>query len=115
VIVAAVVMSGAFGILSMVVKQNRYATRVVEIQDEQKIIDTGIYSLVRHPMYMAFTFLFMVSPLVLGSLYSLLPALCFPFLMAFRIKKEEEVLCAGLAGYDLYRKKVKYRLIPFIW
>ena len=108
-------MAGAFVILSIVVKENSFASRVVEIQEDQKIIDTGIYSIVRHPMYLAFTIIFTVSPIVLGSLYSLIPALCIPFLLAFRIRNEEEVLRNGFVGYDTYTKKVKYRLIPLIW
>ena len=109
------IMVGAFVLLSNVLKENSFAIRVVEIQYGQKIIDTGAYSVVRHPMYLALTIIFTVSPLILGSLYSLIPALCIPFLLAFRIRKEEEVLRNGLIGYDRYTRKVKYRLVPFIW
>ena len=115
VAVFSLIMIGAFVLLSIVLKENRFALRVVEIQKDQKIIDTGTYSVVRHPMYLAFTVIFSVSPLVLGSLYSLIPAICIPFLLAFRIRKEEEVLRNGLVGYDHYIKKVRYRLIPFVW
>jgi protein-S-isoprenylcysteine O-methyltransferase Ste14 len=98
-----------------VMKQNSYASRVIEIQDKQKIIDTGFYSIVRHPMYSFMLIIFIFSPLVLGSYYALIPALMFPFMMVYRIINEEEVLRQGLEGYIDYTKKVKYRLIPFIW
>lgn len=96
-------------------KQNSYASRVVEIQKDQKLIDTGMYSMVRHPMYLAFSVLFCVSPLVLGSLWSLIPAFCIPFLLTFRIRNEEAVLIRGLKGYKGYTKKVRYRLVPLVW
>ena len=114
VIVSALIMTGAFVFLSIIMKENSFATRIVEIQEEQKIIDAGTYSIVRHPMYLAFTVIFLISPLVLGSLVALIPALCFPYLIAFRIHGEEEVR-KRFRGYDDYVKKVKYRLIPFIW
>jgi protein-S-isoprenylcysteine O-methyltransferase Ste14 len=115
VIVSALIMTGAFILIFMVMKENRFASRVVEIQEDQKIIDTGIYSIVRHPMYLSFTIIFLMSPLVLGSLFSLIPALGIPFLLTFRIRGEEEVLRGGLVGYDKYMEKVKFRLIPFVW
>jgi protein-S-isoprenylcysteine O-methyltransferase Ste14 len=108
-------MAGGFVLLFRTMKDNSYASRVVEIQKDQNLIDSGTYSIVRHPMYLAFSIIFCVSPLVLGSLYSLLPALCIPVLLTFRIRNEEKVLRNGLAGYELYMKKVKYRLVPFIW
>lgn len=115
VIVGAVLMSVGFLGVFLVMKQNSYASRVVEIQTNQKLIDTGMYSVVRHPMYLAFSVLFCVSPLVLGSLWSLIPAFCIPFLLSFRIRNEEEVLIKGLKGYKKYMKKVKFRLIPYVW
>ncbi len=98
-----------------VMKQNSYASRVVEIQEDQKLIDTGTYAVVRHPMYLAGTILFFSGSIVLGSWFAVFPALCIPFLLTIRIWNEEEVLRKGLKGYEEYTKKVRYRLIPFIW
>ncbi len=98
-----------------VMKQNSYASRIIEVQDKQKIIDTGFYSVVRHPMYSFMLIIFIFTPLVLGSYYALIPALTFPFTLAYRIKNEEDVLTQGLDGYIDYTNRVKYRLIPFIW
>lgn len=98
-----------------VMRQNSFASRVVEIQEKQKVIDTGLYSLVRHPMYFAAVLMFLFMPLVLGSYYSIIPMLFFPFQMIIRIKNEEEVLEEGLDGYAEYKKKVKYKIVPFIW
>lgn len=115
VIVGAVLMSvGLLGVF-LVMKQNSYASRVVEIQTDQKLIDSGMYSVVRHPMYSAFALMFCISPLVLGSYWSLIPAFCIAFLLTFRIRNEEEVLIKGLKGYKRYVKKVRYRLISFVW
>ena len=113
-IATGLVLAGYF-MFFMVMKQNSYASRVVEIQEEQKLIETGLYSVVRHPMYLAATILFLFSPLVLGSYYAGIPALFIPFLLAYRLKNEEKVLLGGLKGYDEYVKRVKYRLIPYIW
>jgi protein-S-isoprenylcysteine O-methyltransferase Ste14 len=115
VIVFSLIMICGFIILSIVMKENSFATRVVEIQKDQKIIDTGTYSIVRHPMYLAFTIIFISSSIVLGSLYSIIPAMVIPFLLTFRINNEEQLLRKGLIGYESYMKKVKYKLIPFIW
>jgi protein-S-isoprenylcysteine O-methyltransferase Ste14 len=99
----------------MVMKQNSYASRIVEIQTGQKLIDTGLYAVVRHPMYSAAIILYGFSPLVLGSFYALIPMVFIPVLLIIRIINEEKVLINGLKGYDSYMKKVKYRLFPFIW
>jgi protein-S-isoprenylcysteine O-methyltransferase Ste14 len=115
VITSLIIMLGGYIMFVTVMLQNRFASRVIEIQNEQKLIDTGLYSVVRHPMYMAATILYLASPLVLGSYYALIPILLLPFLLAFRIKNEEQVLLKGLPGYEEYTKKVKYRLIPYIW
>ncbi len=98
-----------------VLRENTYLSRTIEVQENQKVIDTGLYGIVRHPMYSATVVLFLSIPLVLGSLISLAVFLAYPFLIAKRIQNEEEVLSAGLEGYTDYLKKVKYRLIPFIW
>ena len=115
VIIFTLVIIGGFIMLFIVMKQNSFASRVVEIQENQELIDTGLYSIVRHPMYLSFIIIFCFSPLVLGSFYSLIPVAFIPFLLTFRISNEEKVLMNGLKGFDLYMKKVKYRLIPFLW
>jgi protein-S-isoprenylcysteine O-methyltransferase Ste14 len=115
VFVSLIFMIMGYVMFFVVMIQNRYASRVIEIQKEQKLIDTGLYSVVRHPMYLAATILYLSSALVLGSFYSLIPMASIPFLLCYRIKNEEKVLLKGLQGYDNYMKKVKYRMIPFIW
>ena len=107
-----------FGWLSLhpiVIIIDTYLSRTIEVQKSQKVIDTGLYGIVRHPMYSATILMFLSIPLVLGSLFSFLIFLIYPFAIAFRIKNEETVLENGLEGYAEYKKKVKYRLIPFIW
>jgi protein-S-isoprenylcysteine O-methyltransferase Ste14 len=113
--VSFVFMIAGYAMFIVVMFQNRYASRVIEIQNEQRLIDTGLYSVVRHPMYLAATILYLASSLVLGSYYALIPMSFLPFLLAFRIINEEKVLLNGLPGYKEYLKKVRYRLIPFIW
>ena len=98
-----------------VMLQNSYASRVVEVQEKQKLIDTGLYSFVRHPMYLAIIPIYVFSPLMLGSFVALIPGILFPFTLILRIINEEKVLVEGLEGYFEYTKKVKYRLIPYIW
>ena len=92
-----------------------YLSRIIEIQENQKVIDTGLYSIIRHPMYLSTILLFLSIPLVLGSLFSFLIFLIYPVIIARRIRNEEQVLEEGLKGYSEYKKKVKYRVIPFIW
>ena len=98
-----------------VLRENTYLSRTIEVQENQKVIDTGLYGIVRHPMYMATTVLFLTMPLVLASPFSFLILLLYIPLIAKRIKNEEMVLEEGLAGYKEYKQKVKYRVIPFIW
>ena len=98
-----------------VLRENTYLSRTIEIQENQKVIDTGLYGVVRHPMYMATTLLYLSFPLVLGSLISFVIFLPFPFVLAKRIKNEEEVLENGLQGYKEYKQKVKYKMFPYIW
>ena len=98
-----------------VLRENTYLSRTIEVQENQKVIDTGLYGVVRHPMYMATTVLFLVMPLVLASPISFLIMLLYIPLIAKRIKNEEKVLEEGLVGYKEYKQKVKYRVIPFIW
>ena len=98
-----------------VIRENAYLSRIIEVQAGQKVIDTGVYGIIRHPMYSATIFLFLSMPLVLGSIYSFLIFLAYPFIIAMRIRSEEEFLEKELSGYREYKQKVKYRLIPFIW
>lgn len=115
VLASLVLMITGYILFIVVMLQNRYASRVIEIQNGQKIIDTGLYSVVRHPMYMAATILYLSSSLVLGSYFALIPMAILPFLLGYRIKNEEKVLLKGLPGYENYVDKVKYRMIPFVW
>ena len=98
-----------------VLRENTYLSRTIEVQKNQKVIDTGLYGIVRHPMYAITILLFLSMPLILGSIYSFIIFLIYPFIIALRIKNEEEVLEKELNGYTEYKKKVKYRIIPFIW
>lgn len=105
----------AYGLYGEVLRENTYLSRTIEVQENQKVIDTGLYGIVRHPMYSATVLLFLAMPLVLGSLISLVIFLAYPFLIAQRIKHEEAFLEKELAGYREYKEKVKYRLIPYVW
>lgn len=113
--VSAVVFLACYLLYAEVLRENTYLSRTIEVQENQKVIDTGLYGIVRHPMYMATTVLFLVMPLVLASPFSFLIMLLYIPLIAKRINNEEKVLEEGLAGYKDYKKKVKYRVIPFIW
>ncbi len=115
VIGAAVIFIAAYILYAEVLRENTYLSRTIEVQENQKVIDTGLYGVVRHPMYSATVLLFLSMPLVLGSIYSFLIFLVYPFVIARRIKFEEELLEKELDGYREYKQKVKYRLIPFIW
>ena len=105
----------AYILYAEVLRENTYLSRTIEVQDDQKVIDTGVYGIVRHPMYSATLLLFLSMPLVLGSIYSFIIFLAYPLIIAKRIKGEEKFLERELDGYREYKKKVKYRLIPFIW
>ena len=115
VICAAAVFLVAYILYAEVLRENTYLSRTIEVQENQKVIDTGLYGIVRHPMYSVTLLLFLSMPLVLGSIYSFLIFLVYPFLIAKRIKGEEEFLEQELTDYGKYKQKVKYRLIPFIW
>lgn len=115
VIVGAVVFLIAYGLYAEVLRENTYLSRTIEVQENQKVIDTGLYGIVRHPMYAVTLLLFLSMPIVLGSVISFIIFLTYPFIIAGRIKNEEKVLEEGLAGYKEYKQKVKYRLVPFIW
>ncbi|MBQ2943710.1 MAG: isoprenylcysteine carboxylmethyltransferase family protein [Ruminococcus sp.] len=111
----AVVFLLAYIMYAEVLRENTYLSRTIELQENQKVISTGLYGVVRHPMYSATLLLFLSIPIVLGSLISFLIFLSYPFIIAKRIKNEEKVLTQNLEGYKEYKEKVKYRLIPFIW
>lgn len=114
-IVFAVVFLVAYALYAEVLRENTYLSRTIEVQEDQKVIDTGLYGIVRHPMYMVTVLLFLAMPLVLGSIISFVIMLFYIPIIAKRIRNEEQVLTEGLPGYKEYKQKVKYRLIPFIW
>ena len=98
-----------------VIRENAYLSRTIEIQENQKVVDTGLYGIVRHPMYTSSIFMFLSMPLILGSVYAFLIFLVYPVLIVQRIKSEEAFLERELAGYKEYKAKVKYKLVPFVW
>ena len=114
-ICAAVVFLFAYVLYAEVLRENTYLSRTIKVQENQRVIDTGLYAIVRHPMYSATLLLFISMPIVLGSVFALPIFLLYPFIIAARIKSEEKFLSENLEGYKEYTEKVKYRLIPFIW
>lgn len=112
---AAVIFLAAYALFAEVLRENAYLSRTVEVQENQKVIDTGLYGIVRHPMYMSTLFLFLAMPLVLGSVLSFLIMLFYIPIISRRITNEEQVLEEGLEGYTEYKKKVRYKVIPMIW
>ena len=115
IIVAAILFLGSYVLYAEVMRENAYLSRTIKVEEGQKVVDTGLYGIVRHPMYMATIFLFLSIPLVLGSWYALIPFAFYPLIIVVRLKDEEKLLTQELEGYEVYKKKVKYRLIPFIW
>ena len=111
----AVVFIVAYMLYAEVLRENTYLSRTIEVQEGQKVIDTGLYGIVRHPMYSVTLLLFLSMPIVLGSVWSFLIFLVYPFIIAARLLDEEKFLEEELEGYREYKQKVKYRLIPFIW
>ena len=114
-IAAAVVFLAGYVMYAEVLRENTYLSRTIEVQEDQKVIDTGLYGVVRHPMYLATVILFLSMPLILGSVISFLIMLFYIPIIAKRIRNEEQVLEEGLPGYPEYKEKVNYRLIPFLW
>lgn len=112
---ASVVFLIAYILYAEVMRENTYLSRTIKVQENQSVIDTGLYSVVRHPMYSVTLLMFMTIPLILGSVYSFIIFLAYPIIIAKRIKSEEALLERELSGYSEYKEKVKYRLIPFIW
>ena len=105
----------AYALYAEVLRENAYLSRTVEVQENQKVIDTGLYGVVRHPMYMTTLLLFLSMPLVLGSVLSFVITLAYIPIIAKRIRNEEQVLESGLEGYAEYKKRVRYKVIPFVW
>jgi len=115
VITSAVLFLIGYGMYAEVMRENAYLSRTVEVQEDQTVISTGLYGVVRHPMYLATLFMFLPLPLILGSFWGLIPFGIYPIIIVIRIINEEKVLCEGLKGYEEYITKVKYRILPFIW
>ena len=115
VTVASVILLVAYALYAEVMRENAYLSRTVEVQEDQKVIDTGLYGIVRHPMYAVTIWLFLAIPVVLGSWWSLLCFVPYVAVIIVRIRNEEKVLEQGLAGYAAYKKRVKYRILPFVW
>lgn len=113
--ISAVIQMLSYLIYAEVLRENTYLSRTIEVQQNQKVIDTGLYGIVRHPMYSATIILFLSMPLVLGSLISFFIFLAYPVIIAKRIRNEEKVLEKELKGYAEYKKKVRYKVIPFVW
>jgi protein-S-isoprenylcysteine O-methyltransferase Ste14 len=115
VVVASLLFLLGYMLYTEVLRENAYLSRTIEVQDDQQLIDTGLYSIVRHPMYTATLLMFLSMPLVLGSWWALLIFSIYPILIIKRIQNEEQVLAKGLKGYVDYQRRVRWRLIPWIW
>ena len=115
VIISVIIFLISYLLYAEVLRENTYLSRTIKVEKDQKVIDTGLYRIVRHPMYASTIILFLTMPLILGSLISFVVFLAYPFIIRKRIINEEKVLEKELKGYKEYKKKVKYRLIPFIW
>ena len=115
IIIASIIFLLAYIMYAEVLRENEYLSRTVEVSENQKVVDSGLYGLVRHPMYTSTIFLFLSMPLVLDSIFSFIVMLVYPIIIIFRIRNEEEVLENELIGYKEYKEKVKYKLIPFLW
>lgn len=114
-VVFSVLFLGGYAMYAEVLRENEYLSRTVEVREGQKVIDTGLYGVIRHPMYTATILMFLSMPLILGSWYSFVIFAAYPFLIAARIMNEEKVLENELEGYTGYKQRVRYRLIPYIW
>lgn len=114
-IAAAVLFLVGYGLYAEVLRENAYLSRTIEVQEGQRVISTGLYGVVRHPMYLATMFMFMPLPLILGSFWGLIPFALYPIVIIARITDEEKLLENELVGYKEYKNKVRYRMIPFVW
>ena len=115
VIAASVIFLMGYGLYAEVMRENAYLSRTVRVEEGQTVVSTGLYGIIRHPMYTASILMFLSIPLVMGSWYALIPFALYPALMVVRVLDEEKLLTAELQGYTEYKAKVKYRLIPFVW
>ena len=115
VIISSILFIISYILYAEVLRENTYLSRTIEVQENQKVIDTGLYGIVRHPMYAVTILLFLTMPLILGSIISFLIFLIYPIIIGKRIRNEEAVLERDLKGYTEYKKKVKYKVIPFVW
>lgn len=115
IIISSVLFVIAYILYAEVLRENTYLSRTIEVQENQKVVDTGLYGIVRHPMYAVTILLFLTMPLILGSIISFVVFLAYPMIISKRIKNEEQVLEKDLKGYAEYKEKVKYKVIPFIW
>ena len=115
IIISSVIFLIAYIMYAEVLRENEYLSRTVEVSENQKVVDSGSYGLVRHPMYTSTIFLFLSMPLVLDSIFSFIVMLVYPIIIIFRIRNEEKVLENELIGYKEYKEKVKYKLIPYLW
>ena len=115
IIMASIIFLIAYAMYAEVLRENEYLSRTVEVSENQKVVDTGLYGLVRHPMYTSTIFLFLSMPLVLDSILSFIVMLIYPTIIIFRIRNEEKVLEKDLDGYKEYKEKVKYKLFPYLW
>lgn len=115
VIAASALFLLAYALYAEVMRENAYLSRTIKVEEGQTVVDTGLYGIVRHPMYSATVLLFLMIPLILGSWYALIVFAFYPAIIIVRLKDEEDLLSRELAGYEDYKKKVKYRLLPFIW
>lgn len=115
VVAASALFLAAYALYAEVMRENAYLSRTIKVEEGQKVVDTGLYGIVRHPMYMATILLFLMIPLILGSWYALIVFAFYPVIITTRLKDEEDLLTRELPGYAEYKQKVKYRIIPFIW
>ena len=115
VIAASALFLIAYGLYAEVMRENAYLSRTIKVEEGQKVVDTGLYGIVRHPMYAVTILLFLMIPLILGSWYALIAFAFYPAIIVIRLKDEENLLTRELPGYAEYKQKVKYRIIPFIW
>ena len=114
-IISSILFIISYILYAEVLRENTYLSRTIEVQENQKVIDTGLYGIIRHPMYAATIVLFLTMPLILGSIISFIIFLIYPIIIGKRIKNEEKVLERDLKGYAEYKKKVKFKVIPFVW
>ena len=114
-VIASALFLAAYTLYAEVMRENAYLSRTIKVEEGQTVVDTGLYGIVRHPMYMATVLLFLMIPVVLGSWYALIPFAFYPAIIIIRLKDEEDLLTRELPGYIAYKQKVKYRLLPFIW